>query len=372
MNDDNQSQQLETTKELYNSLRRQDWYIYFIEELEALVIEGEYNARWELLKTYHEVGRLITEKSESFNKSNIYATNIYDVVAEDIKKSKSTVYKAVEFYKKYPNALTDVSSLPEGKNLSWSKLTSKYLHEPRKDDDSPVEIIENTSAEPINNNEQSSPVITQNTIDEANFTLKDILIFYLETAKSVTEVKVIANIYIIYLLNKYSINDLKKIINIYAVEKNEIEFKLLNTLLELLDTAENQITPSTSPLFENVPVKNELNSNSLGRQAPNNPVLIKEFIALYVQLYANKYHRKPLTGPKIFAVIGKLLKIKISQGYSFVELLSLLKIYSEPKNSDFCNFALHPFFSDNVFNNLLAQKSKSSEIVQEGKYSKYE
>jgi len=376
MTEEIQETQLETKPESIANLRQQDWYVYLIEELEATKTEGEYNARWELIKTYHAIGKILTEQLENFSGAKVYGSQIYETVAEDINKSTVTVYKAVQFYKKYPNAIEDVSSVPEGKDISWSKIVKKYLHEPRTYNTDISAISGSTElSSHTEKSDKPNTVTSQKQINSVIFSLADILDLFLSSTSIVTDFNEIAIIYIKYILNKYTIYELKQLLKIYLPERNEEDYKRLTTLSECIDKYEKELLatyPNTSALFEDIqPDKSNIN-NGEKNPTTSSPVPVKEFLALYVELFISKFKRKPLTGPKVYASVGKLLKIKLSQGYQFPELEVLLRIYSKPENSTFCNFAIHPFFSDNVFNNLLAQKSKSSNQVPDGKYDQYE
>ena len=91
-------------------------YISFIDELKAIIVEGEFASRWRLLECYHEVGKFITESHRDTPLTRI---------AEDLQIPKyvQTLYRCVSFYKKYP----DINKLPEGKSISWHKVVNKYL-----------------------------------------------------------------------------------------------------------------------------------------------------------------------------------------------------------------------------------------------------
>lgn len=95
-------------------------YLAFLEELKAMITEGEFNARWTLLETYHEVGKFITESHCDYE---------LDQVAKDIEVSELTLKRAVKFYEKYP----DMNLLPEGKAISWHKVVNDLLPEVKRD-----------------------------------------------------------------------------------------------------------------------------------------------------------------------------------------------------------------------------------------------
>lgn len=91
-------------------------YEYIIEEIKAIITEGVYNSRMDLLETYHQVGQILASQSDVLDISK---------VANDSGISLRNLQRARQFYLRYP----DITKLPEGKNISWSKMINKYLPE---------------------------------------------------------------------------------------------------------------------------------------------------------------------------------------------------------------------------------------------------
>jgi hypothetical protein len=89
-----------------------------IEEIKALFVEGEFNARMELVQTYHKVGELL---------QGVKGENLQDV-AKKIGRSYRTLKYCISFYGKFP----DLNMLPEGKNISMNKIIRKYLTTPEE------------------------------------------------------------------------------------------------------------------------------------------------------------------------------------------------------------------------------------------------
>lgn len=131
---------VETTDEAVKTLKGVEWYKHFIEELRAEVVETEFNLRSDYIRLYHSIGKQIQEKIASFKGESIFGMRIAETVAQDIGKSKSSVDKAMQFYKMYP----DLEGLlaKEGKNISWSKITQKYLPTPAEKVKSPAQVEE--------------------------------------------------------------------------------------------------------------------------------------------------------------------------------------------------------------------------------------
>jgi hypothetical protein len=67
------------------------------------------------------------------NKSSLRA------LAQEIGMSSRTLYYALQFYDKYPK----LDSVPEGKNISWNKIITKYLPESKREKQVPVHTCPN-------------------------------------------------------------------------------------------------------------------------------------------------------------------------------------------------------------------------------------
>lgn len=99
-----------------------DWYQSLVDDCKAIVTEAVFTSRWALVEGYHMLGeRIITEKN--LDRKEIYGKKILTGLSESTGINERDLYRAIQFYEKYPN-LRDV---PEGKNISWNKLITKYL-----------------------------------------------------------------------------------------------------------------------------------------------------------------------------------------------------------------------------------------------------
>jgi hypothetical protein len=87
-----------------------------IEEIRGVLTEGIFASRWDLLECYHKVGVLLIDAEKKTPK-------IVSTVTQEIPQQRRTIYRCIQFVKKYPN----INELPEGKNISWSKIINKYL-----------------------------------------------------------------------------------------------------------------------------------------------------------------------------------------------------------------------------------------------------
>lgn len=124
------------TGEIVSPIQHEDWYIALVDELKTLVTEGEFNARWTLVETYHMLGNRILEENDNFDRSKIYGEALVKQIAVSLQKSERTLYNAIAFAKKYP----DLSMLPGGKNVSWSKIC-KQLLPAKTEDEKPAPIV---------------------------------------------------------------------------------------------------------------------------------------------------------------------------------------------------------------------------------------
>ncbi len=91
-----------------------------IEELKDLVTEKSFSAQWELIEMYHMVGKKIDTFAQ---RAKVDTSLLIKIVSTKLNKSRSTVSRAVQFYKKFP----DLNTAPFGKNISWHKIVNEYL-----------------------------------------------------------------------------------------------------------------------------------------------------------------------------------------------------------------------------------------------------
>jgi hypothetical protein len=108
-----------------NELIINEWYRYLIRDCKAIITERVFRSRMELIEGYHELGVRINEENENFKRSDVYGKKIVQTVAQSLDVSIRTIYNALKLVDKYP----DLAYLPEGKNISWSKLCRLYLPE---------------------------------------------------------------------------------------------------------------------------------------------------------------------------------------------------------------------------------------------------
>ncbi|MDC0449061.1 hypothetical protein OAL67_00435 [bacterium] len=101
-----------------------------IEDCIALWVEHDFQSRWFRVKGYHELGKRLLEEPKE------YGDKFVPLVAESLGKSERTIYRAMEFARKFP----DLNLLPEGKNISWYRIINTYLPSETKNELEPTLI----------------------------------------------------------------------------------------------------------------------------------------------------------------------------------------------------------------------------------------
>lgn len=110
-----------------NSATALQWYESLVEDCKAIITEAVFTSRWALVEGYWNLGKRIQEDKEfqKFAKGN--QSSLQDL-ANNLNTSERTIYYARQAFNKFP----DIGKLPEGKNLTWNKLITQYLPEPKQ------------------------------------------------------------------------------------------------------------------------------------------------------------------------------------------------------------------------------------------------
>lgn len=105
----------------------QEWYNLLVDDCRNILTEAVHNSRWDLIQGYHQLGeRIVTDGNyQEFAKGN--KTSVQGL-AQNIGISERSIYYAIQFYEKYP----DLGTVPEGKNISWNKIITLYLPQPKQ------------------------------------------------------------------------------------------------------------------------------------------------------------------------------------------------------------------------------------------------
>jgi hypothetical protein len=98
--------------------------------VKQIFTEGIHASQWQLIETYHAVGRAMTALPDPYKSVS--------AVAQLSGKSERTIYRCVQFVKKYP----DINALPDGKVITWNKIITKYLPAPKDEEPCEHEWIE--------------------------------------------------------------------------------------------------------------------------------------------------------------------------------------------------------------------------------------
>lgn len=109
-------------------IQKEEWFVALIEELKAIMVEGIFDARQRVIETHWQLGKRLLEEYENFDRARIYGKDIVTTVSQSLSWSEKVVHQSIQFAKKFPN-LKDIENLPEGKNLSWTKIRNQYLPE---------------------------------------------------------------------------------------------------------------------------------------------------------------------------------------------------------------------------------------------------
>lgn len=102
------------------------------EEIRGILTEAEFNSRWEVISAYYKVGKII---EVLIGTHDISVSEITAGLAVKINRSERALYYSLAMVRKYP----DINALPEGKAISWNKLVTKYLTEPKEEKLQPVD-----------------------------------------------------------------------------------------------------------------------------------------------------------------------------------------------------------------------------------------
>lgn len=113
------------------SLLQTDWYALLVDDCKAILTEAVYRSRLELLEGYHLLGKRIVEDRnwQKYSKGN---GSCLSDLSNNTGIGERDLYRSIQFYNKFPTVET-VYELPEGKNISWSKVVNHYLPESTKE-----------------------------------------------------------------------------------------------------------------------------------------------------------------------------------------------------------------------------------------------
>jgi len=106
-----------------NEIEVQEWYNALVSDCHDIMKEAVFISRWALVEGYHSLGKRILEEHDNFERAKIYGEKIVQGLAESLNMSSRILWYAMQFVQKYP----DLNKVPEGKNITWNKIITKYL-----------------------------------------------------------------------------------------------------------------------------------------------------------------------------------------------------------------------------------------------------
>ena len=102
-------------------IKKESWYQDLLVGCRILI--GDINTkRFQLVEAYWKLGRNISDNIP-LERKDVYGDDLIGFLALDLGVSKRTIYYCKQLYKKYP----ELDKIPEGKDISWNKLVTKYL-----------------------------------------------------------------------------------------------------------------------------------------------------------------------------------------------------------------------------------------------------
>ena len=108
-------------------LQVEEWYQLLVDDCKATIAEAVHTSRWVLVEGYWTVGQRIRD-DDNVKKYAKGSAEFLASLANNIGVSTRTLYYCLQAHDKYP----DIQTIPEGKNITWNKLITKHLPEPKK------------------------------------------------------------------------------------------------------------------------------------------------------------------------------------------------------------------------------------------------
>jgi hypothetical protein len=113
---------------------KNDHYNLLVDEVKSTIKEAVFRSRTELIEGHWMVGKLIREYSQDDT------TNLLQDLAGDVGLSERTLWYSLKCFDTYPT-LDDLQRTPEGCNISWNKLITKYLTDSKPKNEEDEEVL---------------------------------------------------------------------------------------------------------------------------------------------------------------------------------------------------------------------------------------
>lgn len=355
------------TPDEVNSLRESDWYVSLKDDIGSDVTETEFDVNIRLIEMYHRLGKRITDSTDKFKHANIYGKHIAEIIGQDINRHPSVVRRAVQFYNKEPDLQKFLQDKP--KNLSWYKVRTQYLPDTKRSDtQNKTTVLESNGVQqPIQN--EAPNVVQDIDIETASLSLQDLLDLFLQVIDAIPLVSryIVPKQFGILLKDKYSADYINIIISKYSNNKSKEKVVFLKELeLEALPT----LIAGTPSLFENgqpqINSQSATNSSLVGKEKP-----ITSLVFHYKLLYRKKFNQEPSINDASWAKWTTRLKSKLSQGHKIEDIISLLYLFANSKDSEKLSFDPGVLLSDFVFNKMVQVKNKGNSAALGDKYGKF-
>lgn len=141
------AEEQKTEKETVELMEEQAWFNKFIEDTQGIVLEIK-NLSWSVVETYHKLGKHIVEYKPTFVEKGYTVKEMLGILSEQVGRSDKTLYRATQFYEKYP----DLSLSPYTEDVQWIQivkdLSKKQLPEGEKKTEEPSNTSEGTDTKP--------------------------------------------------------------------------------------------------------------------------------------------------------------------------------------------------------------------------------
>lgn len=107
-------------------IKQEDWYVLLVDDCKAIITEAVFTSRWALVEGHWRLGERIKKDKnwKEYAKGN--KSSVQDL-AQNIGQSERTIYYSLKACDNYPK----LDTIPEGKNITWNKLITKYLPAPK-------------------------------------------------------------------------------------------------------------------------------------------------------------------------------------------------------------------------------------------------
>src|SRR3990167_6942296 len=103
-------------------ITKTDQYQSLVEDCQAILVEGIFRARQEVIDTHKELGERIINDSLYKKWGQSSQGKFISQLVADIGKSKSTIYYAIQYVEKLKEKEFSMVVEKYGKNLSWNKI----------------------------------------------------------------------------------------------------------------------------------------------------------------------------------------------------------------------------------------------------------